>query len=561
MAHSSNAPHWLLAEPDGSYATYLRRKGGSAVEKARATDPEEIVSEIERAGLRGRGGAGFPTGTKWRTTMGHACPTRHVVCNAAEGEPGTFKDRYLLRRDPYSMLEGLLIAAHVVGAGGAYVAMKASFTRELERVRLAVEEMRAAGALGEVEVHVVEGPEEYLFGEERALLEVIEGNDPLPREPHYPPYERGLFATPMSQNPAVVNNVETFARVPDIVRHGAASFRRLGTENTPGPLLFTVSGAVKRPGVYEREAGISLRALVFDVAGGLGEGRSVKAILSGVSVAPIGPEKLDTPLDHAHLQLAGSGLGSAGFIVFDDRASMVRVTQAIARFLYVESCNQCPACKHGLRTASSALDELFDPGTATADDPERALYGARHAPQGNRCYLPVQGSILVPSLLRRFSDEFTAQIAAPGAGAAPYLVPKILDFDEATCTFTYDESQSRKRPNWTYEEPPAVSPAQVAATSVPVAASPPAAPAPVVAPPPAASPPTAATGESGPVSVGTPRPIKPARPATPAHTSRATTARLAPDVRESLSRLVRDDAELDAVVNRALREWLRERGA
>src|SRR5262245_56518518 len=268
---TTDKPHWLLAAPYDSYNAYLKRRGGSAVELARSRPPEEVVAEIERSGLRGRGGAGFPTGTKWRTTMSHECPTRYVVCNAAEGEPGTFKDRYLLRRDPYSMLEGLLIAAHVAGAEEAYIAMKASFTKELARVRAAIEEMAAHGVLDEVKVQVVEGPEEYLFGEERALLEVIEGNDPLPREPHYPPYERGLFATPMSPNPAIVNNVETYARVPDIVRHGAASFRKVGTDNTPGPLLFTLSGAVARPGVYEREAGIPLRSLIFEVAGGLAE--------------------------------------------------------------------------------------------------------------------------------------------------------------------------------------------------------------------------------------------------------------------------------------------------
>src|SRR5262245_2644334 len=169
---TQDAPHWLVSEPHDSYAAYLQRKGGSSLDVARRLAPDAVVAEIERAGLRGRGGAGFPTGTKWRTTMLHECRTRYVVCNAAEGEPGTFKDRYLLRRDPYSMLEGLLIAAHVAGAETAYVAMKASFTKELDRVRGAIAEMRAAGALEDVEVEVVEGPEEYLFGEERALLEV-----------------------------------------------------------------------------------------------------------------------------------------------------------------------------------------------------------------------------------------------------------------------------------------------------------------------------------------------------------------------------------------------------
>jgi NADH-quinone oxidoreductase subunit F len=513
----------LIQEPYATLDEYLRRRGGSAVVRARAMRPQEIVVEIERSGLRGRGGAGFPTGAKWRTTMRHECSTRYAVCNGAEGEPGTFKDRYLLRRDPYSMLEGLLIAAHVIGAEELYVAMKASFTRELARVRAAIEEMREAGLLEGVTLHVIEGPEEYLFGEEKALLEVVEGNDPLPREPHYPPYERGLFATPTSPNPAVVNNVETYARVAGIVRAGAASFRKLGTEDTPGPLLFTVSGDVVRPGVYELEAGITLRELVHDIAGGPRPGRAVKALLCGVSAAVIPADRLDTPADHAHLQLIGSGLGSAGFIVLDDQASMARVTQAVARFLYVESCNQCPACKHGLRTASTALDELFNPRTATPDDAERALYGARQAPQGNRCYLPVQGAILIPSLLRTFSGELDAQLKHPSGASRSYILPKIVDFDEASRTFIYDELQPRKRPNWTYDDAP-IEPTQ-------------------------------------PVPMSVPKPIKPARPAAETAPLRTATVRLAPDVREALARVLRDESEVDTVVNAALREWLQDHGA
>src|SRR5690606_26709447 len=186
----------------------------------------------------GRGGAGFPTGTKWAAVAHHECPTRQVVCSAAEGEPGTCKDRWLLRHDPYAVLEGMLIAAHVVSAEQLFVALKASFEPERERLERALSEMRDAGVLDGLKIEIVTGPEEYLFGEERALLEVIEGGDPLPREAHYPPYEKGLFATATSPNPAVVNNAETFARVPGIVRAGAASFRELGTHDTPGTLLF-----------------------------------------------------------------------------------------------------------------------------------------------------------------------------------------------------------------------------------------------------------------------------------------------------------------------------------
>ncbi|MCC6556110.1 MAG: SLBB domain-containing protein [Polyangiaceae bacterium] len=519
--------HLLPDAPLASYDAYCRAAGENAVLAARAMGPDAVLAEVHRSGLRGRGGAGFPTGVKWASIAGHPCTTRYVVCNAAEGEPGTFKDRYLLRRNPYATLEGALIAAHLVGAREIYVALKASYVEELGRLRAAASEIAAAGLMSYHEVRFVEGPEEYLFGEEKALLEVIEGNDPLPREAHYPPYERGLFATARSPNPALVNNVETLARVPGIVRGGGESFARLGTRDTPGPLLFTLSGDVTRPGVYELPAGTPLRRLLDEAAGGPRPGRRWKAALSGVSSAVIPAERLDTPADFASLKLIGAGLGSAGFIALDDGASMVRVAQAVARFLYVESCNQCSACKHGLGTASSALDELFDPALATPDDVGRAMHGARSAPQGNRCFLPAQGAILIPSLLSRFSAEVAAQLADPARPSAPYLIPKIVDFDEQTRTFLYDLDQPRKRPNWTYEEPPPPPSAGLAADA------------------PASLPPRAIR----PVSM---RPASPGRPAGP-----PAAVLLASDVRDALAAVAEARGEsVERVANEALRAWL-----
>ncbi|MEO7096609.1 MAG: NADH-ubiquinone oxidoreductase-F iron-sulfur binding region domain-containing protein, partial [Polyangiales bacterium] len=387
--------------------------------------------------------------------------------------------------------------------------------------------MKAARALGNVTLHVIEGPEEYLFGEEKALLEVCEGNDPIPREPHYPPYERGLFATQASPNPAIVNNVETLARVPGILRAGAASFRAIGTADTPGPIIFTISGDVRRPGVYEAAAGTKLSHLFHELAGGPREGRAFKAALSGVSTLSIPASRFDTQADHASMHMIGSGLGSAGFILFDDLASMPRVTQAVARFLYVESCNQCPACKNGLRTASSAIDELFDPALATPDDFERAFYGAHRAPQGNRCYLPVQGSKLIPDLMKRFEGEFAAQLEDPTGAPAPYVIPKLVDFDEARGEFVYDELQPRKNPNWTYAPAPEPAPESVPKMAVP-------------------------------------EPRKPAKPAQPvkAEGLQTISVRLMADVRTELAKVLKDrhnEAELDRVVNDALREWMRGR--
>jgi len=500
--------HWLIPNaPYESYGAYAKATGESAVAKARKATPDAILAEVERSGLRGRGGGGFPTGTKWGSIRKHKCPKRTVICNAAEGEPGTFKDRWLIRRNPYAVLEGMLIAAHVVQTQELYIAIKESFKKEIERLRHAVEEFKSAGLLDDFTLRIVPGPEEYLFGEEKALLNVLEGQGPLPREAHYPPYERGLLATPESPNPALVNNVETFAHVPSIVRHGADSFRKLGTSDTPGTVLFTLCGDVEKPGVYEAEAGIPLRELFFRLGGGPRGPRSFKAALCGVSAAVIGPEKFETRADFGSLRMINANLGSGGFILLDDEASMPRVAQAVARFLYVESCNQCTACKHGLRTASGAIDELFAAKTATPDDYERALFGARSAPQGNRCYLPQGGSLVLSSLLGRFKGEFDAQLSRPKGGPGKWRLPKIADYDEAAKKFLYDVRQETKNPDWTYKEAQSST-----ARYTPVAPTP--------------------EGEAG--------------------------VRLAHDVWESMKHLA--DAkglDMDRQVNEALREWLK----
>ena len=501
--------HWLIPErPYASYAEYLRAVGGDALVEARGRDPLEVLDAVTRSGLRGRGGAGFPTGLKWQTVARHACPTRYAVMNAAEGEPGTFKDRWLLRHNPYAALEGLLVAAHAVGAQGAFIAVKASFAVEIARLRAALEEM--AGTIGRLPVQIVEGPDEYLFGEEKALLEVIEGSGPLPREAHYPPYEIGLFATPGAENPCVVNNVETYAHVPSIVRAGAASFREIGTQDTPGTLLFTLSGDLRRPGVYEAPAGISLEVLFHEHGGGPRPGRAFVAALSGVSTGVLPASRFATPADFGSLALAGSGLGSAGFVLLDDATSIPRVAQALTRFLYVESCNQCSACKSGLRTASRALDALFGEEPPRTDVLEHALYGARSAPQGNRCYLPVQASVLLPSLTERFPDAFERLARRPAEVGPAWPLPKIVDYDPETGAFRYDERQARKLPDWSYEEPPAALP------TFP-----------------------------------------------PARTARGDVAvRIAPDLAEAFARLADEEGtDLGHEVDAALREWLRRRTA
>jgi NADH:ubiquinone oxidoreductase subunit F (NADH-binding) len=449
-----NKPHFLIPEkPYQTYDEYLAQYGGrSPVLKAREMDPQALIDEVLKSGLRGRGGAGFPTARKWATVRGHSCPTRYVVCNAAEGEPGTFKDRWLLRHNPYATLEGMLIAAHVVGAKAMFLAAKSSFEKELDRLAKAADELRAKGIMGGVELTIVPGPEEYLFGEERALLQVIEGDPPMPREMHYPPFEKGLFSDILNPNPALVSNAESHARVAAIVHHGAESFKKIGSPDTPGPIIVTVSGDVQKPGIFEIESGLPL-AKIFEMAGGAKPGRTLKAMYSGVTSPVLPAAKFDTPAAFGPMAKAGSGLGSCGFIVIDDATSIPRVMQGMIRFLYVESCSQCIACKTGLRQASVALDDLCAGRPGTADPLDRALAGVVGAPQTNRCFLPQEGTNLLPGSIAAFRAEFSDPKMT--VDAPEYLVPKLKDYDPATHTFKIDPKTRLKQPDWTFAEPAA----------------------------------------------------------------------------------------------------------
>jgi len=442
-----SSPHFLIPEhPYVSYEDYLAKWGALSATSGSPNFAQTAVAELEASGLRGRGGAGFPTGRKWRTLRDHPCPTRYVVCNAAEGEPGTFKDRYLLRSNPYSTLEGIALACRVIGAKEAYLAIKSSFVREISVLQRAIAELQHQQVFDDISLHLIQGPEEYLFGEEKALLNVIENEGPFPRVVEEPPYEVGLFATPLSPNPALVNNVETFARAASILRFGAESFRSLGTEDTPGLILCTLSGDVAKPGVYEIESGLPLREVLRRFGGGSRSGKRWKAMLPGVSAGPVLAKDFGVPVEFGAMKNLGSGLGSAGFIAIDAGTSIPAVARAVTRFLYVESCNQCSACKAGLRRASNGLDAI-GPGTDLKAAFAEICEAAESAPQGNRCYLPVQGALLVPTLLKAFAKEFQKAMSD-----AEWQVPKIVDFDETTGTFHYDERQRFKQPDWTFDE-------------------------------------------------------------------------------------------------------------
>jgi NADH:ubiquinone oxidoreductase subunit F (NADH-binding) len=437
----------LLDKRPRSFDDYASGGGGRGLEIALGAGPEAVIDEVAKSGLRGRGGAGFPTGEKWRSIRSTGTGTRFAVCNGAEGEPATFKDRTLFRTNPYQVLEGLAIAAYAVGAERAYVGLKESFAEEVQAVDRALREMRDADALGPVAIELVLGPDLYLFGEETGLEEVIEDRPPLPRIAR--PFMFGLFAAPPNDNPTLVNNVETLANVPHILAEGSDWLRSSGTDTSPGTMLFTICGDVLQEGVFELPLGTPLRYLVEDLAGGPPEGRTFKAFFPGSSNTVLAPTELDVPLDFDSMRQVGSGLGSAGFAAFDDSACMVRAAHLYSRFLYVESCGQCPACKFGTGETTRLLAEVESEG-GSAQVLESILIRAKGSTDGQKCALPTGESLLIQSLAQVFADEFRSHIGHVCPLPRDLTFHKIIDWDGATERFVYDQNYEWKQPDWTY---------------------------------------------------------------------------------------------------------------
>ncbi|MDZ7679617.1 MAG: NADH-ubiquinone oxidoreductase-F iron-sulfur binding region domain-containing protein [Acidimicrobiales bacterium] len=458
-------PYLLPTEAITSLDHYLATDvGGLGVQAAQQMGPQATIEAITASGLRGRGGAGFPTGRKWASIAGAGDGRRYVVCNAAEGEPGTFKDRALMRANPYQLVEGVIIAAFALDAAEAYICLKASFEQELEAVTRAVQEMQSAGICSDCTVNIVAGPDEYLYGEEKAMLEVIEGNPPLPR--WFPPYQHGLFASapqlgwqatersdasggPTGSNPTLANNVETLSNVPHILVKGVDWFRSMGTEESPGNVVATVVGDVVAPDVGEIELGTPLRTVIDAVGSGLTGGRSVKAVFSGVANAVVTAEHLDTPVTYEDFQRIGSGMGSVGFIVCDDTTCMVDTAYRFSRFLSVESCGQCPPCKLGSSEITLHLENI-ERGAGTDEDLQGIIHWLGRVTDGARCYLATEEREVVASILDAFTVEFADHIEQHRCPRPRQLpIPKLVDLADGVAT--YDESFWRKRPDWTYD--------------------------------------------------------------------------------------------------------------
>ncbi len=391
-------------------------EGGSTyagLKKALAQNPSEVIDLVKTSGLRGRGGAGFPAGVKWGFVPKNLEKPTYLCVNADEGEPGTFKDREILLWDPHLLLEGTAIAAYAVGAHTSYVYMRGEFAEEARRLQAAIDEATKANLLGknilgsgfDLEVVIHMGAGAYICGEETSLLESLEGKRGYPRlKPPFPAVE-GLFRCP-----TVVNNVETLANLPGIVRHGSKWFRQWGTEKSPGTRLFAVSGHVQKPGVYEMPMDVRLLDLIEDQAGGLKPGRNLKAVIPGGASAPVlSAAECDVAMDFESLAAVGTMAGSGAVIVMDDTTDMVEALWILARFYAHESCGQCTPCREGSRWLFQIVDRIKS-GKGTSSDLD-LLFDITDNMKGKTvCVFSDAAAAPIESFVSKFREEFVRAV-------------------------------------------------------------------------------------------------------------------------------------------------------
>jgi NADH-quinone oxidoreductase subunit F len=402
-----------LINPE-SIDDYLAMDGYKALEIVlREMTPEQVIDEVKRAGLRGRGGGGFNAGVKWSLARKTERWPKYVICNADEGDPGAFMDRSVLEGDPHSLIEGMTIAGYAIGASFGYVYCRAEYPLAIRRLRIALEkarEMRLLGAniLGtefSFDIEIKEGAGAFVCGEETALMSSIMGErgQPWPRPPY--PAVAGLW-----NQPSNVNNVKTYAYTPRVIRMGADWFKGLGTESSPGTAVFALSGMVNRTGLIEVPMGITLREIIYDVGGGIPNGRKFKAVQTGGPLGGCLPEQyLDVPVDFDSLHAAGAVMGSGGMIVADETTCMVEFSKYFMRFVTEESCGKCPPCRIGSTRLLEILERITA-GNGRPEDLEEIRRIAKGMQQGSLCGLGQLAPAPVLSALRHFEDEFWAHI-------------------------------------------------------------------------------------------------------------------------------------------------------
>ena len=394
-------------------ATYLENGGYTAVRRAFEKSPEEIIDIVKRSGLRGRGGAGFPAGVKWGFMPRDPAVPKVIVINADEGEPGTFKDRMLIERDPHQIIEGVIIAAYAIGASRAYVYIRGELPLAARRWVEAIAEAYEHGFLGRdilgsgmsLDIEMQRGAGAYICGEETALIESLEGKRGQPRlKPPYPA-QIGVFGLP-----TLVQNVETLACIPHIIERGPEWFASIGTADSKGPKIFSVSGHVNRPGNYELPLGVPLREIIYEYAGGIREGRKLKAVIPGGASTPmLTADQIDVPMAFETLKAVGSELGTGAIVVMDETTCMVEVARRQAKFFAHESCGRCTPCRIGSVRLYEFLDRI-EHGQGRAGDLEtileltKGIDGLTFCPMGAALVNPARSAI------QHFREEFEHHI-------------------------------------------------------------------------------------------------------------------------------------------------------
>ncbi len=417
---------------------YIARDGYLALGKVLAEmTPEQVIDELKSSGLRGRGGAGFPTGIKWSLLAAAPGPVKYVVCNGDEGDPGAFMDRSVLEGDPHRIIEAMAIKAYATGATKGFIYCRAEYALAIHRLNVALQQAREYGFLGvnlfetgfDFDIEIRVGAGAFVCGEETALLQSIEGRrgHPMPRPPF--PTQKGLWGKPTS-----INNVETFANVPWIIRHGGAAYAALGTEKSKGSKVFALAGNVRNTGLIEVPMGITLREIVFEIGGGIVNDRQFKAAqVGGPSGGCIPAEHLDTALDYESLTGLGAILGSGGLIVMDETSCMVDVARFFMEFCVDESCGKCVPCRAGTKQIYGLLSKICE-GQASMEDVDRLEKLCLMMRDMSLCGLGMTAANPVLSTLRHFRHEYEAHILEHRcpAGVCRKLVTYTIDKEKCT---------------------------------------------------------------------------------------------------------------------------------
>jgi len=385
---------------------YIAAGGYEALKKARETDREALINTLEQGGkLRGRGGAGFNTGLKWSGAFKVDSAVKYVVCNADEGEPGTYKDRTIIENDPHTVLEGMLICAYCIGAKEAFVYCRGEYKNCIALLRNAVRQAEEKGLTGDVRVRVHSGAGSYVCGEETALLNSLEGKRAEPRlKPPFP------TVAGYNAKPTVVNNVETFATVPAIVTNGADWFSAIGSEKYPGTKVFSLSGDVVNKGCFELPTNATLRDVVYGCGGGVPNGQKLKAVqLGGSSCGYLTPDMLDTPVDLDSMRSVGAALGSGATLVIDDSHNIVDMLVKIADFFNHESCGKCTSCREGSYRVAQLIRKIVE-GSGTEADMQ--MLRELDATMRMSCFCPLGQSVTtaILSAMTLFPEDFAAKL-------------------------------------------------------------------------------------------------------------------------------------------------------